>query len=56
MHGQMRQPQRLFSRHLEQDVDDEDVEHVLERDDDAIEDRLQLWNPGKNTMKLIMRL
>ena len=31
--------------HLEQDVDDEDVEDVLERDDDAVEDGFQLRDP-----------
>ena len=34
-----------FCSYLEQDVDDEDVEDVLERDDDAVEDGLQLRDP-----------
>ena len=30
---------------LEESVDDEDVKHVLKRDDHAVEDRLQLGDP-----------
>ena len=30
---------------LKEDVDNEDVEHVLERDDDTVENRFELWNP-----------
>ena len=30
---------------MEKDVDDEDVEHILEGDDHAVEDSLQLGDP-----------
>ena len=31
--------------YLEQGVDNQDVEHILQGDDNAVKNRLQFWNP-----------
>lgn len=43
-HGLVGKAKRVPAYHLEEDVDDEDVEHIFERVDDAVEHSLEFGN------------